>query len=226
MEDYVSLSMRSAEGSAREIMQEVSDCGAQEIQLDATHSDFFDLSSSGRRDLAATLRRCGLRASGIDFLHHPSMWLDQPDKTLQAFTDAVSIAEAVGNVPIGVCLPDDKEIATSALSVGHRRGVLVSTHGVTPPSDPQIGWHLPVSLLAKEDRPMKTLAEAPLGPMAVRLKGEVVDETTIEFEGSQVQLLELRGVIDAMRWKPSTIIDAFGDRAKQLINAWQVAGPW
>lgn len=226
MEDQISLSMRSAEGSARDIMQEVSACGARGIQLDAMHSDFVDLSISGRRDLAATLRRSNLRASGIDFLIPPTSWMDEPNQALQAFEEAVAIAEVVGNVPVGACLPDDQEIATSALAVGHRCGVLVSTHGVTPPHDPQIGWHLPVSLLAKEDRPMKTLAEAPLGPMAVRLRGDVVSDTTLEIDGNQVQLLELRGVMDAMRWRPSPIVDATGDHALQLIHAWQVAGPW
>ena len=73
---------------------------------------------------------------------------------------------------------------------------------------------------------MKTLAEAPLGPMAVRLKGEVVNDTTLKIDGNQVQLLEFRGVMDAMRWRPSPIVDAIGDQAKQLIHAWQVAGPW
>lgn len=226
MKDHVSVSMRSAEGSARDIMQEVSACGARGIQLDAMHSDFVDLSSSGRHDLLATLRRSSLRASGIDFLIPPTTWVDEPDQTLQAFKDAVAIAEVVGNVPIGACLPDDHEITTSVLAVGHRCGVLVSTHGVTPPHNPQIGWHLPVSLLAKQDRPMKTLAEAPLGPMAIRLKGDVVCDTTLEIDGNQVQLLELRGVIDAMRWSPSPIVDAIGDQAKKLIHAWQVAGPW
>ena len=226
MEDYVSVSMRVADGSAREIMQDVAACGAFGIQLDATHTDFCDLSSSGRRDLAVTLRRTGLRASGIDFLVPPTMWVEEPDQTLEAFKDAVAIAEVVGNVPIGACLPDDQEITKSAIAVGHRSGVIVSTHGVTPPEDPQIGWHLPISLLAKEDRPMKTLAEAPLGPMAIRLKGDVVCDTTLEIDGNQVQLLELRGVIDAMRWSPSPIVDAIGDQAKKLIHAWQVAGPW
>ena len=226
MEDHVSVSMRAAEGSARDIMQEVSASGARGIQLDALHRDFVDLSSSGRRDLVATLRRSSLRASGIDFLIPPTTWEDDPDQTLQAFEDAVAIAEVVGNVPIGACLPDDQEITTSALAVGHRCGVLVSTHGVSPPLDPQIGWHLPVSLLAKEDRPMKILAEAPLGPLAIRLTGEVVSDTTLEIDGDQVQLLELRGVMDAMRWRPSPIVDANGDKAKQLIHAWQVAGPW
>ena len=191
MEDQISLSMRSAEGSARDIMQEVSACGAHGIQLDAMHSDFVDLSTSGRRDLAATLRRSNLRASGIDFLIPPTAWMDEPDKALLAFEDAVAIAEIVGNVPVGTCLPDDQEITTSALAVGHRCGVLVSTHDVAPPHDPQIGWHLPVSLLAKEDRPMKMLAEAPLGPMAVRLKGNVVSDTTIEIDGNQSKFTEI-----------------------------------
>ena len=226
MEDQVSVSMRSGEGSVREIMREVAACGAQGIQLDAMHNDFFDLSSSGLRELAVTLRSTGLRASGVDFLVPPTSWEEEPDQTLQAFKDAVSIAEVVGNVPVGTRIPDDHEITASALSVGHRSGVLVSTHGASPPSDPQVGWHLPVSLLAKVDHPMKSLATATLGPMAVRLKGDIVDETTIEIEGNQLQLRELRGLMDAMRWNPSPIVDAIGDQAIQLIQAWHVAGPW
>lgn len=226
MEDQVSVSMRSAGGSVREIMQEVTACGAREIQLDAMHGDFFDLSSSGRRDLAVSLRRSGLRASGVDFLASPTSWEEEPDQTLQGFKDAVAIAEIVGNVPVGTCIPDEHDITTTALSVGHNCGVLVSTHGAAPPSDPQVGWHLPLSLLAKVDQPMKSLAAASLGPMAVRLKGDIVGETTIEIEGNQVQLRELRGVMDAMRWNPSPIVDAIGEQAIQLIHAWQVAGPW
>jgi hypothetical protein len=226
MEDQVSVSMRSSKGSSREIMQEVTACGARVIQLDSMHADFCDLTSSGRRDLAVTLRRFGLRASGVDFLVPPSSWEEEPDKTLQAFKDAVAIAEAVGNVPVGTRMPDEHGVTSIALAVGHRYGVLVSTHGVAPPSDPQIGWHLPVSLLAKIDQPMKSLAAASLGPMAVRLTGDVVGETTIEIDGNQVQLREMRGVIDAMRWNPSSIVDAAGDQAVQLIHAWQVAGPW
>ena len=218
--------MRSSEGSAREIMQKVTACGTRGIQLDAMHGDFSDLSASGRRDLAVTLRRSGLRAVGVDFLVPPSLWEDEPDQTLQAFKDAVAIAEVVGSVPVGTRIPDDHAITATALSVGHSCGVLVSTHSASPPSDPQVGWHLPVSLLAKVDQPMKTLATAPLGPMAIRLKGDVVGESTLQIDGDQLELLELRGVIDAMRWNPSPIVDAIGDQAIQLIQAWQLAGPW
>ena len=131
--------MRSGNGTARELIREVADCGARVIQLDALHKDFNGISKSGRRDLTATIRRNGLRSSGVDFLVPQSDWELHPDRTLQAFSDAVAIAEEVGNVPVGTLLPEEGEITMNALLVGHHSGVLVSTHGTAPPKDPQIG---------------------------------------------------------------------------------------
>jgi len=226
MAQEIAISMRSGTGTAREVLQAMSDCGIQRVQLDVLHEDFVDISSSGWRDLASTLKRLGLHASGVDFLVPPTWWEEQPERTLQAFTNAVALSEAVGNVPIGTRLDETSEVAQSAVSIGQHAGVLLSTHGALPPEDPHIGWHLPLALLAKEEKPMKTLVEATCGPMAVRLCGEIVGDSTLEHNGNQVELRELRGVLDAMRWNPTPIIDGFGSEASSLRRAWQVAGPW
>jgi len=230
MKDQVALSMRSGKRTAREMMQEVATCGAKRIQLDALHPDFAGLSVSGRRDISATIRRNGLLASGVDFLLPQSAWEQDPESTLHRFTEAVAIAEVAGNVPVGTLLPEEGEIAKNAIQIGHGSGVLVSTHrNSTRQMTPLVGWNLPIVLLAKTDRPLKALAQASYGPMAVRVKGEVVggvDSSTLEIAETRFELRELRGVLDAMRWSPTPIIDAMGDEAVKLIHAWHVAGPW
>ncbi|MAI67555.1 MAG: hypothetical protein CMJ26_06735 [Phycisphaerae bacterium] len=226
MYQEIAISMRAGGGNARDVLQSMCDSGVQRVQLDALHQDFAELSNSGWRDLASTLRRLGLRASGIDFLVPPSWWEEQPERTLQAFANAVAMSEAIGNVPIGTRFDETNEAAESAIAAGQQAGVLLSRHGTIPPEDPQVGWHLPLALLAKEQRPMKTLVEAPQGPMAIRLRGAIVGDSTLEFEGNQVELRELRGVLDAMRWNPTPILDCAADEASDLCSAWQVAGPW
>jgi hypothetical protein len=226
MDQETAISMRAGNGTAREILQSMGDGGVTRVQLDALHEDFVDMSKSSWRDLASTLRRLGLRASGIDFLVPPMWWEDQPERTLQALICAVGMSEAIGNVPIGTRFDETSEVAENAIAVGQHAGVLLSMHGIAPPEDPQVGWHLPLALLAKEQRPMKTLVEAKQGPMAIRLRGEIVGDSTLEYEGNQVELRELRGVLDAMRWNPIPIIDSSGNEASVLCKAWQVAGPW
>jgi hypothetical protein len=226
MTQEIAISMRAGTGTVREVLQAMSDSGVQRVQLDVLHEDFTDISSSGWRDLASTLRRLGLHASGIDFLVPPTWWEEQPERALQSFTKAVELSEAVGNVPIGTRLEETSEVAESAIAIGQHAGVLLSTHGAMPPEDPQIGWHLPLALLAKEEKPMKTLVEASCGPMAVRLCGEIVGDSILEHNGNQVELRELRGVLDAMRWNPTPIIDSAGSEASALRKAWQFAGPW
>lgn len=226
MEQEIAMSMRASQGSAREIFQMLSDAGVIRVQLDALHEDFLKMSNSGWRDLSSTLRRFGLHATGVDFLVPPSWWDEKPEQTLQAYIESVAMAEAVGNVPVGICIQEGSEAVESAIAIGQRSGVLLSKHGTTPPKDPQVGWYLPLAMLAQEDRPMKTLVEAPCGPMAVRLRGEVSGDSTLEFEGKQIELREMRGVLDAMRWNPVPIIDSAGNEAVALRKAWHVAGPW
>ena len=226
MEQQVAVSMRSFEGTAREVFQGVRECGGRSIQIDAMHSDLQNMSASGRRDLKATLARLSLHCSGVDFLTSETVWKQNPDHTLTLFAEAVAIAERLGNVPVGTCLPVESELTSSTLAIGQQAGILVSTHGAHPPEDPLVGWHLPVSFLAKEEQPMKTLVEAGHPPMAIRMCGEIIGDSTLDFEGHQVDLRELRGVLDAMRWNPTPIVDACGEEAAILMEAWHVSGPW
>ena len=82
-----------------------------------------------------------------------------------------------------------------------------------------------MALLAKEERPMRTLAGATFGPIALRLSGDVLERTTLEIHSDTVELTEIRAVLDAMRWNPVPVIDGVLDNACEIASAWQSAGP-
>ena len=226
MTDQLAVSMRASSLGVRDCMGECSLHRFERIQINALHQDFKDLSDSGRRDVVATLRRNGLRASGVDFLVPPAIWEKGGDQALAGFGVAVSIAEAVGRVPVSVCLPEEPEIVETVIATGIGAGVLVAAHASMPLENPNIGWGLPISLLAKEDRPLRTLAESTYGPIALRLSGDIQGRTTLETNDNTLELTELRGLLDAMRWKPSPVIDATPEEATLIAAAWHAAGPW
>lgn len=218
--------MRSTTATAREFMRDLASSGFGCIQIDAQHADFQDLTDSGRRDVAATLRRSGLRAGGVDFLATPRNWESNADQTLSGLKQAVALASCVEHVPVSVCLPSDEEIIEAVISVGIGAGVLPIAHGSAPLENPNIGWGLPIALLAKEERPMKVLAGAAYGPIALRLSGNILGSTTLGIDENTVELTELRGVLDAMQWSPIPVVDAQGKEATDIACAWQSAGPW
>ncbi|MDP7005214.1 MAG: hypothetical protein QF718_03275 [Phycisphaerales bacterium] len=226
MEPDISISLRSNSGSARTMLQAISESGVRSVQIDYLHEDFSDMSVSAYRDLASTLRRLGLRASGVDFLVPATLWDEEPERTLLSLNSVVTMSTALGNVPIGTLIPEESELASSAKKITQQSGVLLSAHGSTPPEDPQVGWHLPISLLVKEGRPIKKLVSSKCAPMAIRLRGEIVGDSTLELGEYQVELRELRGVLDAMRWKPTPIIDCHIEESSAIVRAWQIAGPW
>ena len=226
MTDHLAVSMRASSLSARECMNRYSEHGFARIQIDSLHPDFHDLTDSGRRDLVATLRRNGLRASGVDFLTTPTTWEQHIDETIGGFVAAISMAEVLGRVPVSVCVPEDEEIIETVIAIGAAAGVLVAANCTLPLENPNIAWGLPLALLAKEERPMQTLARATFGPIALRLSGDVLDRTTLEIHNDTIELTELRGVLDAMRWNPVPVIDGSLDNACEIASAWQSAGPY
>jgi hypothetical protein len=225
MKEHLAVSMRASSAHARSFFSDLSLHGFGNVQLNALHHDFSSMSDSGRRDLASTLRRNELRASGVDFLALPSNWESEPEQTLMNFGAAVSISEALGRIPVSVCIPDNEEIVEAVVAAGLGTGILVAAHRCAPLSNPNIAWGLPTALLAKEERPMRTLAEASFGPLALRLSGEVVGRSALETNAETLDLTELRGVLDAMRWDPISVIDASPEQAVQIASAWHSAGP-
>lgn len=225
MTEHLAVSMRASTALARPFFGELSMRGFGNVQVNALHQDFASMTDSGRRDLASTLRRNELRASGVDFLILPSSWESEPEETLMKFGAAVSISVALGRIPVSVCVPDNEEIVEAVVSAGIGTGILVAAHRCVPHANPNIAWGLPTALLAKEERPMRTLAEASFGPLALRLSGEVVGRSTLETNEETLDLTELRGVLDAMRWEPIPVIDAPPEKALDIACAWRAAGP-
>ncbi|MDP7009603.1 MAG: hypothetical protein QGI78_08545 [Phycisphaerales bacterium] len=225
MNPKLAVSMRTTSLKAKDFIDEVSTLRFGKIQVDALHSDLDQLTESGRRDLCSTLRRSGLRASGVDFFVGPKDWETHLEATLAGFGSAIAIAGELGRVPVNICVPDREDIVEAAVWAGAEAGVLVAAHRAAPLANPNIGWGLPVALLAKEERPMRALAGATFGPIVLRLSGEVRGKTTLELHTETLELSELRGVLDAMRWAPSSVIDAVPQKAVEIATAWESAGP-
>ena len=67
MEQVIAVSMRANTGSAKKVLKQIASNGVRCVQLDALHDDFVDMTESGLRDVAATMRGLGVRACGVDF---------------------------------------------------------------------------------------------------------------------------------------------------------------
>jgi sugar phosphate isomerase/epimerase len=98
-----------------------------------------ELDRSARRDLAATLRRLGLRVGGLDLWIPPEHFADpaKVDRAVEAVRGAVGLsadlASAVGDsrrpvVSVGIAPSAPLEVVRGLDSAGERAGVLIADH--------------------------------------------------------------------------------------------------
>ena len=131
-----------------------------------------DLSDSGRRDLAATLRRKALAISGIDIWIPPDHFVDpaQVDRALAAVRETVELAAVLGRCPVSLTLPSPGAEATdfggvveSLTDHAMRHGVHVANHAVAVSSLHDLGIGIdPAALLGHgRDPARQVVAHAP-----------------------------------------------------------------
>lgn len=103
--------------------------GLAAVQLDATDPAMRprELSESGRRDLAAAVRRRGLVVSGIDCFVPVNRFEDgaRVARSMEAVVGCLVLSEALGRPPVCVHLPGDHAatVRDSLLRESERRGV-------------------------------------------------------------------------------------------------------
>lgn len=117
-------------GSAAGSIAEVAEMGIAAVQLDASDATMRprEMSASARRDLAASLRRLGLRASGIDCFVPIERFADasQVERALQAVAGSIALAEALDRAPVCLHIPRQETVASEMRREADRRGVALA----------------------------------------------------------------------------------------------------
>ncbi|MHC4446208.1 MAG: sugar phosphate isomerase/epimerase family protein [Planctomycetota bacterium] len=160
--------------SPRPALDALAERGFRHVQLSATLPGLRprELGRSGRRDLAATLRRKALAVSGIDIWIPPDHFVDpaQVDRALAAVLETVELASVLGRCPVSLTLPSPGEDATefggvveSLTDHAMRHGVDVADHAVAVSSlhDLGIGIDPAASLGQGQDPARQVAAYAP-----------------------------------------------------------------
>lgn len=123
--------VRATDGTVKTALSRLAEAGFRGVQLDAGLSGIRprELDATGRRDLAATVRRAGLALGGIDLFIPRDHYTDPAhiDRATQATLAAIALAGDLGRVPLSINLPVDTLAGdvTAALLAG------VEAHGVT-----------------------------------------------------------------------------------------------
>lgn len=155
-------------GEAIEALEAISNMGYRAAQLSATQVGTRprDLDISGRKDLVVRLRRFGLTCAGLDLWIPPAHYTESAfvDRAVDAVSQAVTLAAALGRCPVSIALPEQTEKNKSRLqevreaigACAEREGVWIADHGLdaalgrwSPPSSAALGVGIdPPTLLA------------------------------------------------------------------------------
>lgn len=139
-------------GAANEAIAEVAAMGLAGVQLDAGDASMRprEMGASARRDLAASLRRLGLRASGIDCFVPVERFADaaQVERAMQAVRGSIALAESLERAPVCVHLPADPAVSGELRREAERRGVPLADFTLPPAGAPAVVGVDPAAMLA------------------------------------------------------------------------------
>lgn len=149
-------------GSAAEAIAEVAAMGLAAVQLDASDATMRprEMGASARRDLAASLRRLGLRASGIDCFVPVERFDDaaQVERAMQAVVGSIALAESLDRVPVCLHLPRLEAVAAELRREADRRGVALADFTLPVPDGAGAIGIDPAALLAAGSDPSAQVA--------------------------------------------------------------------
>jgi len=184
------------------------------VQLDAAASGLRprELDRSGRRDLAAVLRRTGLGLSGLDLLIPAAHFADPAraeravDATLQAIelaSDMSRLLGDAGSAMVAMTLPDAPAARTQLGAHCELHGVRIADHSIPDsarPATPGIGAGLdPGALLLRGKDPASEAATA--GPALAQARLSDADDTGRVPVGS--------GRLDPLAYMASLVAGAY-----------------
>lgn len=133
---------QGVEGSARRALTLISEAGFRSVQLDATMPGLRprDLEQSARRDLAATLRRSGLRVGGIDFFIPADHYCDPAnvERAVESAHAALGLAADLDRAAVSLNLPviqADPSIVGELLTAADGYGIRLAIHHDAEPGE-------------------------------------------------------------------------------------------
>jgi sugar phosphate isomerase/epimerase len=163
-------------GAAPSSLDAVVALGLEGVQLDAADPDLRprELGESARRDLAAALRRRGLRASGIDCFIPVERFADpaRVERAMDAVHGCVSLAEHLQRVPVCMHLPhvEAPEVVQALQREAQRRGVPLADCTVPVSADASMSVCVdPAAVLAGGGDPAAVVAAAGARIVAARV---------------------------------------------------------
>jgi len=204
-------------GTAPSSLDAVVALGLAGVQLDAADPDLRPraLGESARRDLAAALRRRGLRASGIDCFIPLERFADpaRVELALEAVHGCLSLAESLQRVPVCMHLPHAAapEVVQVLQREAQRRGVPIADGTLPTSADATVSIGVdPAAVLAAGGDPAAVVVAAGTRLVSAR----VVDllrsglRGPIEEPGaSRLDTLGYRVALDVAGFRGLPVID-------------------
>lgn len=225
-------------GSAAEAFVLVAGLGLAAVQLDAADPGMRprEMGASARRDLAVTLRRLGLRASGIDCFVPVERFADpaQVERAMEAVRGSLALAEALDRAPVCACLPADQAVAIELRREADRRGVALADFALPAPQGASAIGVDPAAMLAAGADPA-AMVSAGAGRIAAArvvdllrsgMRGPIEQSGASRLDALAYRVaLEMAGfrglpVIDCRQWtEPVRGVRASAERWMALLPA-------
>jgi sugar phosphate isomerase/epimerase len=127
--------LRKWGGTVQHAVDRIAQQGFASVQLDATIPTLRprELSRSGRRDLAALLRRRGADPAGLDLFIPPWHYTspDHGERAVHATHQAIELAADLGHLPLSLALPVPDlpdELARDLVDAADRHDVSLAVH--------------------------------------------------------------------------------------------------
>lgn len=208
-------------GAAPASLDAVVALGLEGVQLDAADPELRprELGESARRDLAAALRRRGLRASGIDCFIPVERFADpaRVERALEAVHGCLALCESLQRVPVCMHLPHTgaPEVVQVLQREAHRRGVPIADFTLPASADASVTIGIdPAAVLACGGEPAAVVSSAGARLVAARvvdllrsgLRGPIDEPSASRLDALGYRVaLEVAGfrglpVIDCRQW--------------------------
>lgn len=215
-------------GGPREAIRWAASCGFRWVQLDAGALRARDLDRSARRDIAATLRREGLRLSGLDLWVPPAHFVSPAEqgRACEALLGAADLlSELAGLMPgSGAAVSTTLHAQTPAevvreISFGFERvGVLIADHAwPARVAGAPFGVGIdPAAIILAKGEVVGELARLAATPIAARLSDFAASSRVPPGEGS-LELDAYDALLHTRGFAGARIVDLRGLREQDAV---------
>ncbi|MCE9619009.1 MAG: hypothetical protein K8R92_03770 [Planctomycetes bacterium] len=186
------------------------------VQFDASQPGLRprELDIGARRDVAATLRRHELAASGIDCFIPLERFaqLETVERSMTALFESIAFAEGLNRMPVSFFMPGDPDLAKTIAQEAARRGVPMADFTRPKASDLSGIGIDPAAILLEQKNPAQEVSQAGSRLVAARVND-------IDATGQRGAIGQ--GRLDALAYRIA--LDTCGFRGLPVIDcrAWR-----